>query len=143
MDETKKYYETAIIVQQATTEDGEIIGLLLDNGKTVNIPKWEAELLITDQPTDPVDARNLRGNYVAGKVLELLLSLNVKVDELKFYLRKVDDSIWDVHFGSFNKMLDLMLKLSTSGLVDDQKELRMSHMDAILVGLSPKEEPKV
>lgn len=136
--ETKTFYETHIVAQQAETSDGEVVGLLFEDGGSTNIPKWEAELLLTDHPVDPNDARNTRANYIAKRVLEELLDMNVKVGELKFYVDKVLDSMFDPYMGSVNAMVNYLITKESNGLVTNQKEIRMQHVDNILSTLAPK-----
>jgi hypothetical protein len=136
---SKQFYENRAIKDQAETSDGLVVGLLFEDGSSINIPKWESEFLVTDSEINETDARNLRANYVAGKILEVLLNLDVKMEEVGYYLKKVNDSLFDINFGSFGKMVDWMIRLSSNGVANGQKDLRMQVMDAIMKNCVPKD----
>lgn len=126
----------------ATTTDGTTVGLLLEDNSLVNVPKWEADLLVTDSPIDPVDERNIRANYVAGKLLEVLLETDVRVTEIKFILDKVGDSLFDNHSGSVNKFFSVLIKRASGGVCVDQKSLRTGFVDAVLKDEEQANQPK-
>jgi len=128
----ERFYETSKVLNSAETSDGKTVGILLEGEKSVNIPKWEAELLLTTTPVEAVDARNVRANYVAGKLLEVLRDLDVKISEVGVYLRKVNESFFDDNLGSIHAFMDKVITKQTGGFANGQAELRTGLVDAIL-----------
>lgn len=138
----KRFYGTKAIKQHAETSDGKTVGLLFEDDTETNIPKWEFDYMVRDVPMDYVTMRNERANYVAQKILALLLELDFPVNELEFLNDKVFASIFDGSMpGSFHRAMDKLVDAATGGAVKKRSDLRFGDIETILV--TPMvEEPK-
>ena len=89
MSDTKKLYlgEREITL----VEDGLVAGTkrvsFVDGAD--DFPVWEVETLVSEEPIDETELRNRRGNYVVGKMLSLFSELDVHVEDVSFYIRKL------------------------------------------------------
>ena len=60
-----------------------------------DLPTWDVDVVASPTPLDPSEVRNRRGIYVVGKALELLKSLDVRVEEIPYYIQKLVASLED------------------------------------------------
>lgn len=129
----KKFYGTQAVISAAKSSDGRIIGLLLADNTNVNIPTWELDVLVTETPMDAVTIRNERSNFVAQKILALLLDLDFPINDIEFLNNKVFDSLFgDMMPGSFHRAMNKAVEAATNGNVKRRQDLRMSDVDAML-----------
>lgn len=128
-EQKKKYYGTKVIQSTVETSDGAVVGILFEDGTSTSIPKWEAELLILDDPTNHIDERNIRCNYICGKILEILRDTDCKVNEITFLLEKIKSSLYDQYVGSLNVFMDDVINTYSDGFVPNQEALRLGWID--------------
>jgi hypothetical protein len=126
------FFEDIPVESTAETSDGKTVGILLKDGRSLNVPKWEADLLLKPNPISHSDSVNLRANYVAGKTLDLWLELNIRFAEMDVYYKKIAWSYYDKHGGSLEAAINKTICAFTNGLVENQDQLRTGHVDAIL-----------
>lgn len=130
---TTKFYGTKTVESAAESSDGRTVGLLFADKTEANIPKWEFDLLVGEAPMDATTLRNERANYVAQKVLALLLELDFTINDIEFLNSKLMESLFgDIMPGSFHRAMNKCVEAATNGLVKRRQDLRMSDIEAIL-----------
>jgi len=93
-----------------------------DVAEKISVPEWELTALTNEEPVDLTDQRNRRAFHVVKKMLELFLELDVRAEEVPYYLSRVVSSL------NINEET-AMLKLYGISSKDD---LRLSHMDEVI-----------
>lgn len=89
---SEQFYEDKKVL---SVEDGSAEGtkrVILED-TAFDVPAWEAEMTLSETVSSASDGRNNRAIHVAGEILKLLLSLNVRAEEVGFYLQKVVNSL--------------------------------------------------
>ena len=58
-----------------------------------DLPQWEYDAVITEEKSDATSGRNNRAIPVARKIIDILEEMDVRVEEIGFYLQKVLQSL--------------------------------------------------
>lgn len=94
-----------------------------DVAETIDIPKWEFDACAKSIIANAGDMRNSRANQVALEILLLLKKLDVRVEEIGYYMTKVMDSL---------QMTEQNVVLKVHG-IENKYDLRLSHWNKKLI----------
>ena len=93
---------------------------MVDAIEVFDIPVWEAELLISENPVDPSEARNIRGIYVVDKIYDIFKDLNINVEEFGYYMQKLTAKMQGIESASIARAFGK----------EDQLDIRISDWEA-------------
>ena len=119
------YFEDKKIIEVADGVDLGTKRLSTEEG-SFDVPEWEWEATKTEEVSSGSEGRNSRGNYVVGKILELLRDLNIRTEEIGFYLQKVVNSYQDTEQIAILNALGLKVKNSLEA-TEAKNKIRLSH----------------
>ncbi len=129
-DEQKLYYGEDLItfVEDSTTPNTKRV--TTEKG-SFDVPEWEFVACASKDPRDLTELMNERAKVVVGKVLGLFLELDVRTEELPYYISKV------LHSMENNEEIAKLIAFGfkPENIVDIQamkNEVRMSRLDKIM-----------
>ena len=98
------------------------LDVTFEDGSVETYTKWEYDTIVSETDTlDQGDIRNRIVTKISSAVLELLLSMDVKLEHVDHVFRKVERSLND----NLQDSVDRLFKNS-------YQERRMSHLDQVL-----------
>ncbi len=120
------FYAHREIKEIAPNSEGDKVGILFaDDDKSmpqaITVPKWEADACVSEEKKDLGWLRNEKANVVVSKLLDVMLSMDITVEDTRYICQKLEDSIVQSHSKSVDKLFG-----------KQKSQLRMSDLDSVL-----------